>query len=522
MKPGRLVLLIVFFLIIGCVPNNNKFGSVSVKSNPTGADVYLDGLLTGKKTDCVLESLTVNEHVIKLSLPKYEDFYDTVAVIADDTIEVFAELTPLPRYGAIQVNSTPSGATIYLDEVNTNHLTNYLLTNIPVGSHTIKLLKSDYLDWQDTVVVVEDDTVELSATLIQKKGAIRVSSKPVGASVWLDAINTYKTTNCVLTNVSVGSHSVKLTKTDYENFETTITVVQDETTDVSTTLVRAYQIFGSCNTPGSAYDVEVSGNYAYVADGDSGLSVIDFSDRSHPTITGSCPVSGKATGLALSGFYVYVAVANGKLAVVNVATPTHPSVVAFCPLSGSPSAVFVSGDYAYVASGSSGLHIVNIANPSSPQLASSYQTGGPALAVFVTGNFAYVAAGSAGLEIVDISLPWNPRLVSRDDTPGEACGIFFSGSYTFIADGPAGLQIMAGAKTGTYDTPNYAAGVYGMGSYAYVADRSAGLLIVDASEPSTPELVGRCDTPGQAQAIWVSGSYIYIADGDAGLEIIKM
>ena len=36
---------------------------------------------------------------------------------------------------------------------------------------------------------------------------------------------------------------------------------------------------GSADTPGEAWDVAIAGNLAYVADRDSGLQVIDITDR---------------------------------------------------------------------------------------------------------------------------------------------------------------------------------------------------------------------------------------------------
>lgn len=520
MKSAWLIFFVIPVVMLGCAPD--KFGSLSIQSTPAGASVSIDGSATGQKTDCVVESLAVGEHTILLSLTDYIDYYDTVNVVADETVLVSAALTQVPVYGAVEVNSTPTGAAIYLDGVNTNHLTDYLLTDVLVGSHIIKLTKSGYVDHEDTVDVAEDDTSEVSSVLTPATGAIRVNSKPIGAEVWLDTADTYKTTNCVVTNVPIGAHTVKLIKTDYDTYTTTVTVAEHETTDVSATLVKVYGIFGSCNTPGFAYEAVVSGNYAYVADGDAGLVVVDLADRSQPTIVGTCNVTGIATGLAVAGSYAYVAVSNSKLAVVNVTTPSQPSVIATCNLSGTPNAVYTSGNYAYVASGNSGIQIVNIATPSSPQLTSSYVTAGPAKAVFVSGNSVYAAAGSAGIEVIDVSLPWNPVLVDRYDTPGEACGIFIAGSYTYVADGAAGLQIWAASDSGNYDTPDYVSGVYGLGSYAYLVDRSSGLVIVDASAVSTPERVGRCDTPGLAQRLWFAGSYVYIADGEAGLAIIKL
>ena len=57
---------------------------------------------------------------------------------------------------------------------------------------------------------------------------------------------------------------------------------------------------GSCDTPGSAHDVSVKGDYAYVADGSSGMQVVDVADPQHPRIVGSVALPSAATHLTLS------------------------------------------------------------------------------------------------------------------------------------------------------------------------------------------------------------------------------
>jgi hypothetical protein len=64
---------------------------------------------------------------------------------------------------------------------------------------------------------------------------------------------------------------------------------------------------GSVNTPGWAWGVVVSGSYAYVADGSSGLQVVDVTDPQAPVIVGSVDTPGYAQGVAVSGSAAYVA-----------------------------------------------------------------------------------------------------------------------------------------------------------------------------------------------------------------------
>ena len=67
--------------------------------------------------------------------------------------------------GSIQVNSTPSGAKIYLDGTDTGQITNSTLPNISAGSHTVKLVKEGYVDYETTVSVTANQTTTVDTTL---------------------------------------------------------------------------------------------------------------------------------------------------------------------------------------------------------------------------------------------------------------------------------------------------------------------------------------------------------------------
>ncbi|MDI6840081.1 MAG: PEGA domain-containing protein [bacterium] len=73
-------------------------------------------------------------------------------------------------------------------------------------------------------------------------GSIQVNSIPTGASIWLDNTDTGKKTNCLLENISVGEHSIKLTLQDYADYDTTVVVCENETTTVNTTLTPTLTI----------------------------------------------------------------------------------------------------------------------------------------------------------------------------------------------------------------------------------------------------------------------------------------
>ena len=326
-------------------------------------------------------------------------------------------------------------------------------------------------------------------------------------------------------------------------------------------------------------DVAVSGNYAYLANGENGLLVVDVNPASpqYLTTVGSCmvPMIASVNRVFVSGGYAYMTDDYGGFHVVNVTDPAHPAIVGSCSVGGffSAKGIFVSGSRAYVANGSNGLVIVDVSNPQVPAVAGSYDTPGQAYGVFASGGYAYVADGASGLVIVNVTDPAHPDQAGAYDTAGDARGVSVSGGYAYVTDGASGLQIVNVADplhptlVGSYDTPGQAYGVFVSGNFAYVAD-SPGLLVVDVTNPGNPLLAGSsgtifnaerlvvsgdhaylaggefgsnkfqiialnpenpdylrtgtCNTPGAANSLTVSGSHAYVADGASGLQIISV
>jgi len=89
--------------------------------------------------------------------------------------------TPVPVYGSIQVNSSPTGAQVFLDGSDTGHTTNTTLTDVSPGSHTVSLIKEGYEDEQASVSVTAGQTATVSVTLTEP--TITVLELPAG-TVW--------------------------------------------------------------------------------------------------------------------------------------------------------------------------------------------------------------------------------------------------------------------------------------------------------------------------------------------------
>ena len=283
---------------------------------------------------------------------------------------------------------------------------------------------------------------------------------------------------------------------------------------------------GSYDTPGYAYDVAVSGSYAYVADA-NGLVIIDISNPAAPALAGSYNAAGDAIlNVVVSGSYAYVTDKGNGFVIIDISNPAAPVLAGSYDTAGDARGVAVSGSYAYVADYTNGLVIIDISNPAAPALAGSSHSVGNAHDVTVSGSYAYVADYTNGLVIIDISNPTAPVLAGRYDAAEYALDVAVSGSYAYVANRYDGLFIVdisnpaAPATTGGIDVMDDVLDVTVSGSYAYVSDKKKGLVIIDISNPTAPALASSYDTAGDAHGVAVSGSYAYVADNKNGLVIL--
>jgi len=144
---------------------------------------------------------------------------------------------------------------------------------------------------------------------------------------------------------------------------------------------------GGYDTPSMAFDVAISGDYAYVADGYSGLQIIDISVPSSPAWVGGFDTPGDAYGVAISGNYAYVADGDSDLQIIDISVPSSPAWVGeyYMP-PGYARGVAISGDYAYVAA--DWLKIMDISVPSNPVwVGGQYAPPGDAWDVAISGDY---------------------------------------------------------------------------------------------------------------------------------------
>ncbi|MGA9291452.1 MAG: PEGA domain-containing protein [Ignavibacteriaceae bacterium] len=215
-----------------------KTGNIYLSTNPAGAQIFLDSVSTSKVTPDTLKNIVTGYHIITLKKIGYIDTSIIVSVKENTTASRTIDLRLAVTKGNVHIESSPAGAQIFLDDLNTNKLTPDTLKNIAAGLHKITLKENNYKDTTIEVTVVNNVTISKSVTLTPKvkKGNIYISSNPGGAQVFLDSVSTGKITPDTLKNILAGTHKITLKKNNYIDTTLIVTVQENQTVSKSVAL----------------------------------------------------------------------------------------------------------------------------------------------------------------------------------------------------------------------------------------------------------------------------------------------
>lgn len=296
-----------------------------------------------------------------------------------------------------------------------------------------------------------------------------------------------------------------------------------------TNLELAGQLGGTMNC------VAISGNYAFVGQG-SRLVVMNISTPSSPMPVGAGLLfNDTVNDIAIAGSYAYLANNEEGLQVVDISTPLTPLLRGFCDTPARAKAVALLGGRAYVADGVGGLQILDVAAAAAPRSIGALNWGEEtvdvAVAVNANGVFAYLSLASGGLRIVDVTTPTSPvlrGLLPISDPAGSSLSsVAVSGNRAYVAQDYYGLAII---DVSNADTPSllgtrstWARGLFLNGGNVYLVGGS-GFEIINPAIPGSPTRVGRYyDTHFRYQnQVTVSGQHVFVSGGTEGFVVFNI
>jgi hypothetical protein len=121
-----------------------------------------------------------------------------------------------PTTGIIDVNSTPDGARVILDGVDTGQVTPIILTGVEAGTHTIQLDKFHYEIWEDTVIVIANDTIYRNPPLTYASTQY-ITLQPDAAGIDTGIESVFPTNNyALLSYTGIGNSASTIVRTYIE------------------------------------------------------------------------------------------------------------------------------------------------------------------------------------------------------------------------------------------------------------------------------------------------------------------
>ena len=205
-------------------------GTLTVTSNPPQARVILDGYNTGT-TPWIFTGLTTGYHTLEVNYPGYEAYVRSVYVENGANPSIYADLDSLVNYGSFFIESTPSGADVYVDG-NYQGTSPVSVGGMTVGAHRIELHLAGYevLTTTRTVAPSQGTVVNLVLTPVSAfsdYGSIDITSATPGSLIYLDGIykgSVISGTTFSLISVTPGSHTILIHVPGYPDITRSVQV----------------------------------------------------------------------------------------------------------------------------------------------------------------------------------------------------------------------------------------------------------------------------------------------------------
>jgi len=245
------------------------------------------------------------------------------------------------------------------------------------------------------------------------------------------------------------------------------------------------KVIGTCNTPGTTWDVWVSGDYAFIADLEKGLSIVDVSNQALPKHIAQTSWEG-TTQLFTMSLESQKYLRNGTISkqLLNIFTSNSLS------LREADIVVKENEDRWIIMENDEESYIIQ----KEEEKLNVYMVHDSAEIVRGEENFVYVAAGIQGLKVINVSNPFEPEVTSQFKYTNDACaeGLTVRDNLLYLANG----------------------------NYADPAD--SGLLIIDVSDPPSPKVIGKSSFSGWVEGVALFEDRVFVANTHEGTALIDI
>lgn len=219
---------------VGNRPQTPAYGTLRFSSDPSGAEVYVDGDFVGYAPTNY--GARPGNHRIRMSMQGFDDFTTNVNLRPGDTQQVNGTLRQVQRTGTVSFTSSPNGADVYVDGRYVGSTPTNSVTLDP-GNHSARFTLNGYQDVTRTFDLNSGEQRRIDASLQRAQGSLRVQGNVGGAQVFIDgrAVGTVAngTGSFSMDGLDPGQHELTVVAPGFSSYVTTFSIQAGQTTQLS-------------------------------------------------------------------------------------------------------------------------------------------------------------------------------------------------------------------------------------------------------------------------------------------------
>lgn len=197
-------------------------GEILISSNPSGANIKIDGKPFSGKTPITIKGVLAGEHILTVNK---DDFYGSKKILLkpDGLLEVAINMSRAK--GSLKVISNLDGVDVYLNDIKVG-ITPCVINDILVGQHVLSMKSSfsESYSGNITVDVNSDTTIDInlkeiayiSVKTLHRYAGIFINGELLGSG----RLNKYK--------IAVGELKLEVKNLNYETYSTTFILKKDD------------------------------------------------------------------------------------------------------------------------------------------------------------------------------------------------------------------------------------------------------------------------------------------------------
>ena len=222
-------------------------GTISVTSDPAGAEVLVNGISRGK-SPCRVDRIPGGSVTLEIKADGFQPHTRDVSLSAGEVQTVEVQLKPLP--GTLRVVSIPEAGRVYINDEFKGE-TPYDLANVKPGTYRVRVDKTGYEPVARNVNLEKGASITEEFRLSKNTGRLELVTAPAGSTVLIDGKKTGITltrgtdTSAVsdpfaIEELMEGEHAVEIFRKGFATQKRKIEIKRGETLTLQFKMTRQF------------------------------------------------------------------------------------------------------------------------------------------------------------------------------------------------------------------------------------------------------------------------------------------